>query len=61
MSDDLRRNHLPAGVAREAVLRLLGSPTESDGAGLHYDVGGYWLDVLLDADGRVCEAILGPY
>lgn len=61
MCGDLRRHHLRIGMARDEVLVLLGPPREDDAAGLHYDVGSYWLDVLFDARGQLTETLLNSY
>jgi hypothetical protein len=61
MCDDLRRNHLRAGMSHSSVLDLLGAPTLSDQKGLHYDVSGYWLDVLFDERDRLRASELDEY
>ena len=57
----IRRERLHAGMTREEVTAVLGAPTDEDAKGMHYDVGGYWLDVQFDEQGNLRETLLDPY
>jgi len=64
MADDLRRKHLPRGMAKEQVIELLGEPEyEKSSQVLKYNLG-MWsgirfdydtLDIYFDSSGRLTE------
>lgn len=59
--ETIRREELHVGMTREEVRAVLGTPTEEDAKGFHYDVGGYWLDALFDEQDKLRETLLNGY